>query len=98
MALTAHSHLAKPAYSVPVTLGALGTIIIVLVAAAGLTVWLVGVFHAERHPESGRDRMPARKVTGGTFRGDPRQQVPSRNASAEQLTPDRGTGERDHRS
>jgi hypothetical protein len=66
----------------------LGIVLIVIVAAAGLTVWITAVFHAERHPEPGRGGAPRRKITGGTFRGDPRQQMPRRDAPAEVLDTD----------
>jgi hypothetical protein len=67
----------------------LGIVLIVIVAALGLTVWLTAVFHAERHPEkTGRGGSPSRKISGGTFQGDPRQQVPRRDAPAEVLDPD----------
>ena len=65
------------------TTSALGIVIIVIVVAAGLVVWLTGVFRAERHPETGRGGAPRRKITGGIFRGDPRQQMPRRDAPAE---------------
>jgi hypothetical protein len=66
------------------TTSTLGTIIIVIVVAAGLAVWLIAVFHAERHPQPGRGRaVPGRKISGGIFRGDPRQQTPRRDAPAE---------------
>ena len=68
------------------TLGA--TVIIVAVVAAGLFVFVYSVFHAERHPRSGRGGSPPRKITGGIFRGDPRQQTPRRDAPAEVMTPD----------
>ena len=62
----------------------LGIVLIVIVAAAGLTVWITAVFRAERHPEPGRGGgSPRRKVSGGIFRGDPRQQTPRRDAPAE---------------
>ena len=67
------------------TTSALGTVIIVIVVAAGLVVWLTGVFRAERHPETGRGGAPRRKITGGIFRGDPRQQMPRRDAPAEAI-------------
>ena len=70
------------------TTSALGTVIIVIVVAAGLVVWISGVFRAEKHPETGRGGSPQRKVTGGVFRGDPRQQVPHRDAPAEVITKD----------
>jgi hypothetical protein len=61
----------------------LGIVLIVIVAAVGLTVWLTAVFHAERHPEPGRGGTSRRKISGGIFRGDPRQQTPRRDAPAE---------------
>jgi hypothetical protein len=72
----------------PMTTSSLATIIIVIVVAAGLVVWLTAVFHAERHPEPGRGGAPRRKITGGVFRGDPRQQMPRRDAPAEVLSND----------
>ena len=60
------------------TTSALGTVIIVIVVAAGLVV-----FRAERHPETGWGGAPRRKITGGILRGDPRQQMPHRDAPAE---------------
>jgi hypothetical protein len=72
----------------PMTTSSLATIIIVIVVAAGLVVWLTAVFHAERHPEPGRGGAPRRKITGGIFRGDPRQQMPRRDAPAEVLSND----------
>jgi len=61
------------------TTSALGTGIIVIVVAAGLVVWITSVFRAERHPETaGRGGTPRRKITGGIFQGDPRQQMPRR--------------------
>ena len=76
------------------TTSALGIVIIVIVVAAGLVVWLSGVFRAEKHPETGRGGAPRRNVTGGIFRGDPRQQMPHRDAPAEVITKDDkpGTG------
>jgi hypothetical protein len=70
------------------TTSALGIVIIVIVVAAGLVVWISGVFRAEKHPETGRGGSPRRKVTGGVFRGDPRQQMPHRDAPAEVITKD----------
>ena len=77
------------------TTSALGIVIIVIVVAAGLVVWISGVFRAEKHPETGRGGAPRRKVTGGIFRGDPRQQMPRRDAPAEVITKDREAGTRD---
>jgi hypothetical protein len=70
------------------------TVIIVIVVMAALFVFVYSVFHAERHPGSGRGGAPKRKVTGGIFRGDPRQQTPRRDAPAEVMTPE-GARERD---
>jgi hypothetical protein len=74
------------------TTSALGIVIIVIVVAAGLVVWISGVFRAEKHPETGRGGSPRRKVTGGVFRGDPRQQMPHRDAPAEVITKDDESG------
>ena len=74
------------------TTSALGIVIIVIVVAAGLVVWISGVFRAEKHPETGRGGAPRRKVTGGIFRGDPRQQTPHRDAPAEVMGKDRESG------
>jgi hypothetical protein len=76
------------------TTSALGIVIIVVVVAAGLVVWISAVFHAERHPGSGSGRggAPRRKITGGIFRGDPRQQMPRRDAPAEVITKDQDPG------
>lgn len=77
------------------TTSALGIVIIVIVVAAGLVVWISTVFRADKHPETGRGGAPRRKVTGGIFRGDPRQQMPHRDAPAEVMGKDRepGTGD-----
>jgi hypothetical protein len=80
------------------TTSSLGTIIIVIVIAAGLVVWLTSVFRAQRHPESGRGEAPRRKIIGGIFRGDPRQMTPRRDAPAEVMTPDGRDSHDDHRS
>jgi len=77
------------------TTSALGIVIIVIVVAAGLVVWISGVFRAEKHPETGRGGTPRRKVTGGIFRGDPRQQMPRRDAPAEVIGKDPEPGTRD---
>ena len=55
-------------------------IVIPIVVAAGLFVFIWMVFHADRHPQQGRGGAPNRTVTGGIFRGDPRQQTPHREA------------------
>ncbi len=74
------------------TTSALGIVIIVIVVAAGLVVWISAVFHAERHPGTGRGGAPRRKITGGIFRGDPRQQTPRRDAPAEVISKDQDPG------
>lgn len=75
------------------TASAMASVIIVIVVAAGLVVWVVAVFSAERHPEPGRaGAPPRRKITGGVFRGDPRQMMPRRDAPAEVLTDDKEPG------
>jgi hypothetical protein len=66
------------------TASGLASGIIVIVVAAGLVVWLTAVFRAERHPGTGgRGGAPRRKITGGILHGDPRQQMPRRDAPAE---------------
>jgi len=77
------------------TTSALGIVIIVIVVAAGLLVWISTVFRADKHPETGRGGAPRRKVTGGIFRGDPRQQMPRRDAPAEVVGKDGEPGTRD---
>ena len=74
------------------TTSTLGIVIIVIVVAAGLVVWISAVFHAERHPGTGRGGAPRRKITGGIFRGDPRQQTPRRDAPAEVVSKDQDPG------
>jgi hypothetical protein len=74
------------------TTSTLGTVIIVIVVAAGLAVWISTVFHAERHPGTGRGGAPRRKITGGIFRGDPRQQMPRRDAPADLASKDQDPG------
>lgn len=59
-------------------------VIIVVVVAVGLIVWIAAVFRAGRHPDTGGpDAASRRKIIGGRFRGDPRQQMPRRDAPAE---------------
>jgi hypothetical protein len=77
------------------TTSALGIVLIVIVVAAGLAVWITTVFRADKHPETGRGGAPRRKITGGVFRGDPRQQMPRRDAPAEVIGKDREPGTRD---
>jgi hypothetical protein len=59
----------------------LAVILIPVVVAICLAVWIAMVFRADRHPHSsGRGGAPDREVTGGIFRGDPRQLSPRRDA------------------
>ena len=74
------------------TTSTLGMVIIVIVVAAALAVWISAVFRAERHPKTGRGGAPRRKVTGSIFQGDPRQQMPHRDAPAEVITKDHEPG------
>jgi len=74
--------------AMPMTTSGPATVIIVIVVAVSLVVWITAVFHAERHPGPGRGGAPRRKITGGIFRGDPRQQMPRRDAPAEVMSTD----------
>jgi hypothetical protein len=75
------------------TTSTLGIVLIVVVVAIGLAVWISAVFRAERHPEPGRrGAAPRRKITGGIFRGDPRQQMPRRDAPAEVISENKEPG------
>ena len=57
-------------------------IVVPIVVAVCLAVWLFLVFRADRKPHgSGRGEAPDRSVTGGVFRGDPRQWSPRRDAT-----------------
>jgi hypothetical protein len=68
------------------------SVIIVIVVITGLAVFIGSVFHAEHHPDSGRGEVPRRPIIGGIFRGDPRQQMPRRDAPAQVMTPDKDQG------
>jgi hypothetical protein len=59
----------------------LADILIPVVALIGLVVFVGLVMYADRNP-AGKDSGQRSRwtVSGGTFRGDPRQQVPSRDA------------------
>jgi hypothetical protein len=72
-------------------------IVIPIVLAVTLFVWLTMVFHAARHPEPGRrGGVPDRDITGGIFRGDPRQMSPRRDAPPRQTAAARvGSRDRD---
>ncbi len=58
----------------------LAPIVIPIAVGAALFVFIALVFHADRHPEPGRGGTPNRDITGGIFQGDPRQQMPRRDA------------------
>lgn len=59
----------------------LAIVLIPVVVAAGLAVWMIMVFRADRHPRfSRRGGIPDREVTGGIFQGDPGQVSPRRDA------------------
>jgi hypothetical protein len=73
----------------PMNTSSVAIVTIVVVVSVCLVVWLTAVFRAERHPEPDRrGAAPRRKITGGVFRGDPRQQMPRRDAPAEMLNSD----------
>jgi hypothetical protein len=59
----------------------LADILIPVVAIAALAVLIGAVLYAVRHP-AGKDSGQRSRwtVSGGTFRGDPRQQMPHRDA------------------
>jgi len=77
----------------PLNTSSVAIVIIVAVVAVCLVVWITAVFRAEKHPEPGRrGPAPRRKITGGVFRGDPRQQMPRRDAPAEVLNSDDESG------
>lgn len=60
----------------------LAAIIIPVVVFAALGIWLGAVMYASRHPVSKGQSAPRRwAVSGGTFRGDRRQQMPHRDAT-----------------
>jgi hypothetical protein len=59
----------------------LAVIFIPIVVAIALAFWLVSVYRADRHPESGPGKMPRRPVIGGAFRASGGRQVtPRRDA------------------
>jgi hypothetical protein len=65
----------------------LALILIPVVVAVCLAILIYSVFHAERKPGPGRPtKATDRDVTGGIFRGDPRQQMPRRDAPAVDYT------------
>jgi hypothetical protein len=65
----------------------LAVILIPVAAAVGLGVWLVAVLRASRRPQATKaGAEPGQAVVGGTFRGDPRQQMPRRDLPAEGRT------------
>jgi hypothetical protein len=64
----------------------LAPIVIPIVVGAALFVFIALVFHADRHPGPGRGGTPDRDITGGIFHGDPRQQMPRRDAPPKAAT------------
>lgn len=61
----------------------LAVIFIPVAAAVGLAVWLISVMRVSNRPPKAEPRAePRQDVLGGIFRGDPRQQVPSRDVPA----------------
>jgi hypothetical protein len=68
----------------------LAAIVIPIVVTAGLFDFVALVLHADRHPRPGRGGAPDRDITGGIFRGDPRQQMPRRDAPAKAAASQRG--------
>lgn len=71
-------------------------IVIPIVAFAALGVWLGSVMLAARRP-GGKDTglRPRRNVSGGAFRGDPRQVSPSREETPPEAAAYSGDGEQD---
>ena len=67
----------------------LAAIVIPIVVTAALFAFVALVLHADRHPRPGRGGAPDRDVTGGIFRGDPRQQMPRRDAPAKTVASQR---------
>ena len=64
----------------------LAAIVIPVVVGVALAVWITAVMYAARHPGGqDRDRKPRWDVSGGVFRGDPRQQIPHRDATPSQV-------------
>jgi hypothetical protein len=55
-------------------------IVIPIVVGVVLACWIIAVYHANRHPDSGPGKMPRREVIGGAFRaGGGRQVMPRRD-------------------
>jgi hypothetical protein len=70
----------------------LAAIVIPIVAFAGLFVAVALPLYADRHPQQGRGGARDRDITGGIFRGDPRQQMPHPDASPAAAASHRGGG------
>ena len=64
--------------------GSLAAVIVIpIVVALGLTVWLVAIFRARGRPAAeDQGGEPGQPISGGVFQGDPRQQMPRRDAPA----------------
>lgn len=73
----------------------LAVIVVPVVAFLALGIWLGAVMYASQHP-GGTDHgeRPRWNVTGGTFRGDPRQQTPHRDAEPPEAAAYQGEQER----
>jgi hypothetical protein len=67
----------------------LAIITIPIAAAVSLAVWLgVVLWHSSRRPDRhGPGREQPQHVAGGTFRGDPRQQMPRGEVPPDGQTP-----------
>lgn len=62
----------------------IAVIVIPIVVAIALAVWLVAIYRANSHPDSGPGKMPRREVIGGAFRsGGGRQLMPRRDQPAD---------------
>jgi hypothetical protein len=62
----------------------IAVVVIPIVVGVALAVWIVAVYRASRHPDSGSGKMPSREVIGGAFRaGGGRQLMPRRDDSVD---------------
>jgi hypothetical protein len=60
----------------------LALIVVPVVVAICVAAWIISVFHADRRPYTCRSKPPDRAIVGGIFHGDPRQEMPRRDAPA----------------
>jgi hypothetical protein len=64
----------------------LAAVVIPVVAFVSLAVFLGLVLYADRNPTGkGSDQGSRRSISGGTFRGDPRQQTPHRDDAPQEV-------------